>query len=246
MLLQPMPQKVEFIGEVGGSTGNFTLGNVQVTGLGDIYGEPEENVPTLSYRVIGEKMYELSDHLGNVKEVITDRKIIDGNDGTYSLDDFMEGTNCVTIGGWHLNTGSTYELLDINDDGKLDLTVTNAVGSSRAGITINTIIGETYTVSYDLLTKTAPYIIGRYYSCTPTLILGSSNATTLGNHSYTFTATTVKSIIQWKSNPAGSFTLSNINVTGPGNIWGVTEVAYNMDGFTLGSQCGNTSKLEFI
>jgi len=186
-------------------------------------------------RVIGEKMYELGDHLGNVKEVITDRKIL--LDDSYSLDDFVEDYPCGTVGSWFMNQypGTTYTLSDVNGDGETDLTTEHPTSTSFLAMqTISTEVGETYTVSYDIVSQTVPWVRGRAKQCSGGGPLGAHNAATPGSYSYSFVATTVKSRIMWygQGSPGGEFTLANIVIDGPGDIYGELDsdgIAYLPD-----------------
>lgn len=174
------------------------------------------------HRTIGEKMYELSDHLGNVKEVITDRKILLAPEAEYSLDDFFLGNPCAAIGGWFFNEtpGTSHALADVNTDGATDLVISNGTSNFSAIFTISTIPGESYTVSYDILSMTVSMVKARGQQC-PSGTLGLHNATSPGSYSYSFVATTTTSRLKWASNSGpGMFVLSNVQVTGAGDPLG--------------------------
>ena len=55
-------------------TGNFVLGNLRISGPGNVYGNGVI-LQKKSPNVIGDKRYELANHLGNVLNVVTDRKL---------------------------------------------------------------------------------------------------------------------------------------------------------------------------
>lgn len=60
-----------------GSASEFTLSNITATGAGDIFGQQSDS-PAVAYtasNIIGDKRYELSNHLGSVLEVLSDRKL---------------------------------------------------------------------------------------------------------------------------------------------------------------------------
>ncbi|MBL4710780.1 MAG: hypothetical protein JKY48_20340, partial [Flavobacteriales bacterium] len=207
-----------------GSTGNFTLENVQITGSGDVY--ELEGAPSYHHRIIGEKMYELGDHLGNVKEVITDRKIVEPVEVSI-LNSFVEGNPCGVAGTWFLNQypGTTHALSDFDADGEMDLTLGHLTTSFMGVLTINTEIGETYTVSYDILDQTTTWVYGRAKTCPGGgTVIGMHNAPAVGSYSYIFIATTAQTKISWNGQGippgGGSFTLGNISITGAGDIFG--------------------------
>ena len=70
--------RVKFLGyDASGNAANYVLSDVLAFGSGDMFNL--ETAPTNEYYVasneIGDKRYELSNHLGNVLEVVTDRKL---------------------------------------------------------------------------------------------------------------------------------------------------------------------------
>ena len=68
-----------------GSLSNIALGNLFIIGSGDILGTQESLSEYMTSNEIGDKHFELSNHLGNVLTVITDRKLPmedSGNPGT--------------------------------------------------------------------------------------------------------------------------------------------------------------------
>lgn len=209
-----------------GSTGSFSLENINISGPGDIYGLSllAEGEPNVYHRIIGEKMYELGDHLGNVKEVITDRKIVKSAGPVNILDDFSLGNPCITAGEWFLSAGTTYTLIDVNADEETDLESSHT-SNYYISLNINTEIGESYTVSYDILAQTAAWVYGRGKTCPGAgTVLGLHNASAPGSYSYTFTATTTQSKVMWfvQGIPpgGGGCTLGNISISGPGDPLG--------------------------
>ncbi|NVK63402.1 MAG: hypothetical protein HWE22_02395 [Flavobacteriales bacterium] len=223
--------KTQIRWKVQGGTGNYVLSNIDVTGDGDVFADiPEEPAAFASkhHRILGEKMFELGDHLGNVKEVITDRTLIDVTADNYVLaEDFtISPTNCGDAGTWYFYpAGTTTSVVeDYDTDGEVDdLTVTHPSSTNfLAFLTIATVVGESYTVSYDVLNQTTPYLKARAQSCSGGGNLGLLDGTGAGSYSYTFTASTTKTKLFWAAQGAsgGTFTLSNINISGPGDIWG--------------------------
>ncbi|MCJ8290813.1 MAG: hypothetical protein HRT58_14265 [Crocinitomicaceae bacterium] len=221
--------KIQWRGQ--GSTGSFILANIDVVGPGDVFADIiDDPIPTaqINHRLLGEKMYELSDHLGNVKEVISDRTLIDANIDTYSFEeDFtISPVNCGDYGTWLLyptvTTTALVENYDLDDD--FDLTVTHPTSTNfLAFLTIATVPLETYTVSYNVLNQTTPWLKARAQSCSGGGNLGLLDGTGVGSYTYTFTATTTKTKLFWaaQGSPGGTFTLSDLSVDGPGDVWGV-------------------------
>lgn len=221
--------------------GGFTISNINISGPGDVYaglfGGEDAPLDNKHQRVIGAKMYELSDHLGNVKSVITDRKLVVGRSETYSLDDFKLGHSCDIAGGWGFNAGSTNRTLeDVDLDGEMDLTISNTSGF-YGHVVIHTVPGSTYTVNFDLL-ATNTTIQAWAFNCSGG-ILGGINVSEVGSYSYTFLAASDQSRIRWTSPSPGSFTLSKFNVTGEGAVFGEPSPlsSYNFDDFVSGFGC---------
>gem|GEM_PF-2198644 len=206
-----------------GSTGNFTLGNVKITGPGDVYGVAD--APVVYHRMIGEKMYELGDHLGNVKEVITDRKILVPDEYDLDSDFVIANSSCDAPGTWFLSPvgTTTATIADVNADGNSDLAVEHPSSTNfLAFLTIATETGETYTVSFDILEQTVPVVKARAQSCSGGGNLGLLDIFSTGSYSYTFTATSTKTKLFWagQGSPGGKFTLGSITISGPGDIYG--------------------------
>ncbi|MFZ4798967.1 MAG: DUF4329 domain-containing protein [Bacteroidia bacterium] len=103
----------------------------------------------------GAKNYELSNHLGNVLVVITDKKTLCTNKEVYSTD-FKTGTNGFD-GGWSKYTqgGPNWSGIDqyngsivTNDNGRLKTTATVGYGGNRN--VVNTDANKSYTFTFDL------------------------------------------------------------------------------------------------
>ncbi|MGD1843998.1 MAG: RHS repeat-associated core domain-containing protein [Salibacteraceae bacterium] len=202
-------------------TGSFTIGQVSITGPGDVY--DLENAPKFFHRIIGEKMYELSDYLGNVKAVITDRKKVQEQVDN-PFDDLQFGTPCVAPGDWFFSSGTSHSLADVNGDGATDL-VSSHTSNYYLSLNINTVVSETYTVSYDILEQTATGVYGRGKTCPGAgAVLGMHNALGPGSYSYSFVATTTNSKVMWfvQGIPVdgGGCTLSNLHIEGAGDPMG--------------------------
>ncbi len=65
---------------------SFTIEGDPEIGTDPNYGDPTQYDREYTYRLVGDKNYELSNHLGNVLAVITDRKIELGTSNIYSAD----------------------------------------------------------------------------------------------------------------------------------------------------------------
>ncbi len=65
---------------------SYTIEGDPETGTDPNYGDPTQYDYEYTYRLVGDKNYELSNHLGNVLAVITDRKIELGTSNIYSAD----------------------------------------------------------------------------------------------------------------------------------------------------------------
>lgn len=214
-----------------GASGSFVLSNIDVTGEGDVFADIPSD-PTdfamLNYRMLGEKMFELGDHLGNVKEVISDRTLITTDIDEYELsEDFtISPTNCGDDGTWFFwPIGTTTALVnDFDSDGEEDdLTVSHPSSTNfLAYLMIQTIPGNTYTVSYNVLEQTVPWLKARAQRCTGGGNLGLLNTSGTGSYSYTFLAVTSQTKLFWAAQGAtgGTFTLGDLTIDGPGDIWG--------------------------
>lgn len=99
----------------------------------------------------GAKNYELSNHLGNVLVTVSDKKSNTINTEIYNSD-FATGTGTFTAGwsevgsGWPGFTGP-YSVVS-NDNGRLKTTATVGYGGNRC--VVNTIVGKSYTFTFDL------------------------------------------------------------------------------------------------
>ncbi|WP_157802164.1 RHS repeat-associated core domain-containing protein [Flavobacterium sp. 1] len=177
------------------------------------------------YRYVGDKRYELSNHLGNVLSVISDRKLVgEGNSPsltTLNQYNFTGWKNIKEDRNWNPNSGAK---VTTNTD-KLVMAVDDIEeGMSYAMLTES---GKKYTVSYDLELLTSPEINVRVSNFGT--ILNEKTDKISGRNSMTFTAAGVVSVIQWVRNRKKDgleevFTLDNVTTA--------TESANNTVAFT--------------
>jgi len=139
-------------------------------------GEPI--TPIVKKNELGRKHYELTNHLGNVNVVISDRKQVAQNDHINELSDFESSLN-----GWSVQSPATVVLTA----GAAQVTTS----TTRNFITKNftTVIGEEYTVAVNATFTTAPAL--------ELSVPGAVVNITSGVTAYaTFTATTTSSQVR--------------------------------------------------
>ena len=98
----------------------------------------------------------------------TRKVLIENEVPSYSFDNFIEDGLCGEPGSWHINltAGNTHSLEYVDADAEIDLTISNASATNfRVAQTINTVIGESYTVSYEVVSKTVPWIYSNVLGC---------------------------------------------------------------------------------
>ncbi|MBL7898976.1 MAG: hypothetical protein JNJ99_10605, partial [Crocinitomicaceae bacterium] len=177
-----------------------------------------ENTASVVVQKTGDKRYELSNHLGNVLEVVTDRKLRKSNGYQFDLSTITTGSICVSANVWTPEVGgTTFTTLDYNFDGTADLQVTNPSSVYSGMLTIATVPGQVYTVNYEVLSQTVSYINAVAYACPGGLITPNTITTAPGVYSYTFTATSTLSRLKWIGSNAGNYILSNITIQGAGD-----------------------------
>ncbi|OUL60434.1 deaminase domain-containing protein [Flavobacterium sp. AJR] len=170
--------------------------------------------PESAYRFVGDKQYELSNHLGNVLSVISDRSLIGvGNGASQEILNQYDFTgweninidkNWAPVGGAGIttNTNKLVMSVDYRSDGVSYVILTTA--------------GKKYTVSYDLELLSSPEIKARVYGF-PDEIYQKIDKTS-GRQSVTFTATTSVSRIEWvrtrdKDGIKDMFSLDNVTIS---------------------------------
>ncbi|MNX46594.1 RHS Repeat protein [compost metagenome] len=175
-------------------------------------------VPETSKRLVGDKRYELSNHLGNVLSVISDRKLFraanEPSQETINTYDFngwetiVGNTNWLKVGG--SNSSSTVVPLD----NKLKTTSTDT--SQGVMLSMLTTAGKKYTVSYDLDLIACPELkVEVFNMSTP---FQQQIETSSGRKSITFTASGLVTNIQWKRTRAKDdiddvYTLDNVTTS---------------------------------
>ena len=174
-------------------------------------------VPETSTRLVGDKRYELSNHLGNVLSVISDRKLFRA-----ANEPGQETLNNYDFNGWETIQGNTNWLrVGSANSGKVipeedKLKITESTPKQGAMLTMLTTAGKKYTVSYDLDLITCPEVkVEVLNMTTPFQQQIESNS---GRKSITFTAAGVVSSIQWtrtraKDDVDDVYTLDNVTTS---------------------------------
>ena len=179
---------------------------------------------------IGDKRFELANHLGNVLEVITDRKVRTVfADSQLDLSSVSTVSLCSSGGNWLTETSNgsfptSLTPTDYNNDGVSDLDINNAGAYFSGMVSMETTPGESYTVTYEVLDKTVNTVSVAAYTCqtTTSTLLSSSNITTTGQHTITFVAQSPVSRVKWLgySVTGGSIVLSNVSLKGTAASFG--------------------------
>ncbi|RUT67930.1 hypothetical protein D0817_23645, partial [Flavobacterium cupreum] len=183
---------------------------------GEDQGEGSDTVagtPLTSYRFVGDKNYELSNHLGNVLSVITDRKLVRTSSEPIqvALDNF-DFTGWATIRA-NSNWNTTYSQAVATNT---DRAVITADGPGKGvSYAMSTTAGKKYTISYDLDLMATPEITVKAadLSSPGPIIKKTDNAS--GRQSVTFTATSSVTVIEWlrtraKDNIIDKFAIDNV------------------------------------
>ncbi|MCO6147931.1 thrombospondin type 3 repeat-containing protein, partial [Flavobacterium sp. NRK1] len=119
-------------------------------GIGDVCEGMDQGVGKLATigtkittgRFVGNKRYELTNHLGNVLSVITDRKLIGGNTTETLLYDMQFAT---TTEGWSKNSLSQSMVVE---NGRLKVTTGVHLHGAEKGVSLTA--GESYLISFDV------------------------------------------------------------------------------------------------
>lgn len=132
-----------------------------------------------------------------------------------------------------------HTISDYNSDGVNDLTITNAPTASNtpilingyapyftAQLAVNTIPGEQYTLSYDILNYSGVAASSSpVYECDGNTLLINPLYTGVGSYSTQFTATSTKTRIKWfnisDTDVPAEIVLSNIQIFGKGDVLGI-------------------------
>src|SRR5690554_6248731 len=132
-----------------------------------------------------------------------------------------------------------YSITDYDNDGNMDLLISNnstpstnpdALNTSgytkwfSAHLMVNTVIGEDYTVQFDVLNVSSEITGFGSINCPLNTTNGSLAISSPGSYSLTFTATSDVSRLKWyNGSPTSGYAqivLSNISINGPGDILG--------------------------
>jgi RHS repeat-associated protein len=209
--------------------GTFTIDNVKF--LAGAMGNS-----TVSNQ-IGDKQYELANHLGNVLNVVTDRKIPQSESNEIVFDDqFNEAGNFL---GWHYDETVIGEPMAVDYtasiNGSNQLSVYSGTTSGFGGVIKNTYFqnGVSYTLSFDCVTSTA--ILLGAVTTNSTLLFEGITAPG-GSYSYTFTGDGAYGFIGFLEGTNQSMQLDNIKLVA-NNIQVVTaDVKAYSDYYPYGMQ----------
>ena len=173
-------------------------------------------VPETSNRYVGDKRYELSNHLGNVLSVISDRKLIrlanEPIQETVNEYDFTGWTSIKDDKNW-LAVGNLSKIT--TDTNKLVM----AVSDAGNGVTVSmlTTAGKKYTVSYDLDLISSSEVLVKAMSFSD--IITQKTDKVSGRQSITFTAGSAVTMVQWNrtrvkdaANVDDVYSLDNVSI----------------------------------
>jgi RHS repeat-associated protein len=182
-------------------------------------GVPDPNVSGITGSILGDKRYEITNHLGNVNVVINDRKIL--SEYTPQIITFEEIEPQVALVGpamntWRMDnaTGQT-----VTQDGNTAWKITRNAGFGGGNLLVEHEIGATYTVEFDVLevaTASATFLVRDHeHPIVPVL----ANITTPGHKSFTFVYNGLSTHARYKfqmDNVPGYIVIDNLSVSGPG------------------------------
>ncbi len=224
------PKLVDHVLENGSNSiafdieGDFTTTSLAFYGAASIEAEvtgfvlekKQEMAPQVVSRTTGDKRYELSNHLGNVLSVVSDRKLI--------KEELTAGTeilNTFDFSGWESinddNNWNRYGQSQANTEaGNLEMTVDDY--NEGVSYVLLTEEGKEYTISYDLDLMSSPEI--RVEVDFFGVVHSNKVDNTSGRHSITFTAGGVIANIIWVRNRESdevteAFALDNVTIMTP-------------------------------
>ncbi|MNK23706.1 Ribonuclease YqcG [compost metagenome] len=190
-------------------------------GIGDVCEGMDQGVGSLATmgtkftarRFVGDKRFELTNHLGNVLSVITDRKLIGGNTTETIVYNQLFTS---TVEGWGKNT-LTQSM--VNESGRLKVTTGVHLHGIERGISLN---AGTYVISFDIdKDNFTPGLQYRFVDLANTavpMVMGSIVSS--GRVSYTVTVSATKvyylTTVLFEPGYAGvpqTFYLDNVKVT---------------------------------
>lgn len=203
--------------------------------------------PTFDYseRIVGDKNYELSNYLGNVLNVITDRKVpksVNVKALTFNTPLTMSTDVCNNVGTnvWAINGGSNTTLNVVSSGVNKALEI-DVVQNGIFGGIMNTFYatpGQEYTIEFDVLDMEAGA-----FDIVNLFCQGGSGTVHIQNihlghnvFSYTFDGTNNISRTKIQSFNTGKLVIDNFVVKGPGletaysnteNVYSADVIAYN-------------------
>ncbi|MBI2269788.1 MAG: RHS repeat-associated core domain-containing protein [Bacteroidetes bacterium] len=160
---------------------------------------------------VGNKQYELSNHLGNVLETVSDRKTITASVG------IVNNLFLTTTESWQqTSAAATVSWSAFAPDGRLQIS-TSAINEGAELLNITTVPGESYTLSADLNMGTGTTSISLEAYDNSSVLLNSVTTTTTSTKSFTFTATTtlskLKVLNKTNNGTAVTFYIDNVNLS---------------------------------
>ena len=240
----------------------------------------------LKARVVDGKVYELSNHLGNVLSVVSDRKFARDEDGDGTIDHYQpeillsqdyspfgvllyervfdeyqpSAANNCSAQNTLVNEVTVNDIFDTNVEywvprGSTQLsTITWDAGRMKVSSPsrylaidrwFETVVGETYTVTYDGDNGNLPFVYVRVIDMAGNNIAGSSfNAA--GQYTFTFTATSTTTRLAFSvpnvlSGAPFIYYIDNVTIEGNQIQYACPEVDVFMDDFTGGMPSGQAN-----
>ncbi len=168
----------------------------------------------------GKRNFELSNHLGNVMSVVTDKKIVESSIADFWEDGFENGLVSSTAAipyHWRFDSrsGNTWGIVPNATTGN-HLSMAGVTNPYGASIIINTIPGETYTVTSDVISFTGLLCTLEAREIPSTGVLAQNTVYTgfSGAHTLTFVASTTQTRVKWYIVVAGEMKIDNVKIEG--------------------------------
>ncbi|MFP9099831.1 hypothetical protein ACLI09_12315, partial [Flavobacterium sp. RHBU_24] len=174
--------------------GDVCMGDDQGAGSLAIMG-----TPSTTGRRVGDKNYELSNHLGDVMSVITDRKLVGGN---LTETVVYNGTFTTNTEGWVKSNNNVQPL--VMQNGRLMLTTMLAGGAYKDLVLT---AGSTYNVSFELDKNNSTNIFSYFFRKISGTVVTISSTTIVGS-----TMSFVVTVPSDTANPAGTSATCRIQI----------------------------------
>ncbi|MNU91499.1 RHS Repeat protein [compost metagenome] len=208
---------------------------------------------------VGDKQYELANHLGNVLNVVTDRKLIQqAGDETIFFDQFSEAGNVL---GWHYEEAifgapmpSGYSVTTSSGGGSLLLNVGNASGGYFGMMKwVYFQQGVTYTLSLNANLPPQPDPDAGYTEYPAVVVVSSpvnstflmlDEVTSSGSHTFTFVGDGTYGIVGIASAPNLTYEFDNIKLVAHNAYIVTADVKSYSDYYPFGMQLPNRKGAE--